>query len=455
MKPNEIEALSFQIIDKEAGDHRFENPEWQIVRRMIHTSADFEYIHTVRIHPKAIESGISAIRNGAMIITDTDMVKAGIRKKELEMFGSSVSCFIHHPDVIQQADQMGQTRASVAVDYAIPLINGSIYVIGNAPTALFRLIEIVKSKKVKPALIIGFPVGFVQAAESKEALQELDCPYITCTGRKGGSTIAASVVNALITLTGTNEIDKKVQKQTGKLYGIGVGPGDPELLPIKSVRILKSVDVVFAASSSKNEHSLSVNIAQQYIPKSTPIIVLPFPMTTNKDQTMAAWLAHASTIIEHIEQGKTVAFITLGDPLTYSTFGYILRIIQQKAPHIPIETIPGITSYQAAAAKINTPLVEGEESLMIMSGVHGGAYLRNLNGKPENIVMLKAYRKFKDIALALEETGLIHHCAVITNCGLENEEIIRDATEFGNRAPGYLTLIIAKRNYESKNHTTE
>ncbi len=197
MKPQEIEDLSFKIIEEEAGNHPFTRDEWPIVRRMIHTSADFEYIKTVRFHPKAIQAGIKAIKSGCRIFTDTHMAKVGIRKKEIQAFGGEVNCLITDESVAKKAQAEGTTRALAAVDMVGERINNGIYVVGNAPTALLRLIELIREKKASPALIIGLPVGFVNAAESKDALITLDFPYITNKGRKGGSNIAASVVNAL------------------------------------------------------------------------------------------------------------------------------------------------------------------------------------------------------------------------------------------------------------------
>lgn len=197
MKPMEIEGLSFKIIEKEAGNHPFGPTEWPVVRRMIHTSADFEYIRTVRFHPKAIQTGIDAIKRGCMIFTDTQMARVGIRKKEIQAFGGEVNCLIADEAVAQKAQACGTTRALAAVDMACGRMDNCIYVVGNAPTALLRLIELIKEKKASPALIIGLPVGVVNAAESKDALMALDFPYITNKGRKGGSNIAASVVNAL------------------------------------------------------------------------------------------------------------------------------------------------------------------------------------------------------------------------------------------------------------------
>ncbi len=200
MKPNEIEQSSFQIIDQEAGRHHFTGQQWSIVRRMIHTTADFEFKKMVRFHPHAVSAGIEAIQNGKMIITDTNMARVGIRKKEVEIYGGRVKCYMDDPLIHEKAKADGSTRAKAAVDAAITEMKDGIYVVGNAPTALLRLIELVGAKKARPALIIGLPVGFVNAAESKAALVEMDYPYISNVGRKGGSNVAASVVNALTIL---------------------------------------------------------------------------------------------------------------------------------------------------------------------------------------------------------------------------------------------------------------
>ncbi len=198
MKPQQIEDLSFEIIEKEAGTHGFDEKKWPVVRRMIHTSADFEYIDTIRFSHGAVEKGIYAIQNGCRIFTDTNMARVGIRKGEIKTFGGQVECLMTDEKVAQKAKENGTTRALAAVDMACEKLDGAIYVVGNAPTALLRLIEHLEKGKINPALIIGFPVGFVNAAESKAELEKLsDIPYITNQGRKGGSNIAAAVVNAL------------------------------------------------------------------------------------------------------------------------------------------------------------------------------------------------------------------------------------------------------------------
>jgi precorrin-8X/cobalt-precorrin-8 methylmutase len=167
---------------------------------MIHTSADFEYLQSVRFHPEAVSAGKEALKQGKSIITDTNMAREGIRRRDLSRFGCQVNCYISDPRVIEAAAKTGDTRARVAVDMAIEEMQGGIYVIGNAPTALLHLLDRIREGSARPALVIGLPVGFVNAAESKACLEVSNQPYITNMGRKGGSNVAASVVNALISL---------------------------------------------------------------------------------------------------------------------------------------------------------------------------------------------------------------------------------------------------------------
>ncbi len=234
-------------------------------------------------------------------------------------------------------------------------------------------------------------------------------------------------------------------KTTGILYGLGVGPGDPELITLKAARVLNTADVVFAAASTKNSYSLALSIAKAHIPDLTPVRMLTFPMTHDNSEKEAAWQAHANTIIEELQQGKKAAFITLGDAMTYSTYGYILKYVQEFAPQFPIVSIPGITSYQAAAACLNTPLVEGEDSLMLVSGARGGDRLRECSTKPDAVVFLKAYRNVDDITAAIEETGVYEATVGISNCGHTDQKVIWDIGQLRDRRPDYWTLILAKR----------
>ena len=233
--------------------------------------------------------------------------------------------------------------------------------------------------------------------------------------------------------------------KTGTLYGIGVGPGDPDLITLKASKVLNKVDVVFAAASTKNSYSLAVSIAKPHIPATTPVRMLSFPMTRDKKKTEEAWRNHALTINKELELGRDVAFLTLGDCMIYSTYGYILEHIRKIASRVNVKSVPGISSYQAAASCLNVPLVEGEESLLIVSGARGGDHLRELSVKPESVVFLKAYRNIEDIDSALNESGLYNYSVGVLNCGYPDEEIVRDIKEFSKRQPNYWTLIIARQ----------
>lgn len=200
MLPHQIEQESFAIIDAEAGLHDFTPQQWSIVRRMIHTSADFDYLRDVRFSPDAVAAGVAALRAGAAVFTDTQMARAGIRARGLERLGGRMVCLIGAAQIAQVARNGGITRARAAVEAVADQLSGAIYVVGNAPTALLRLIELIRDRAIRPALVVGLPVGFVNAAESKAALLETAVPYITNVGRKGGSNVAASVINALLLL---------------------------------------------------------------------------------------------------------------------------------------------------------------------------------------------------------------------------------------------------------------
>jgi len=196
--PHRIEEKSFEIITEELGSKTFSEDVGKIIKRIIHTTADFQYAETTQISPGAIDIAKAVMRAGTNIITDTKMVMAGINKNKLEQFGCSVNCLISHEDVIETAKQKGITRAMAAIEKAVLDKNNKIFVIGNAPTALFQLKEYIEKGIIRPELVIGVPVGFVGAVESKEAFSKLDIPYIITKGRKGGSTVAAAIVNAIL-----------------------------------------------------------------------------------------------------------------------------------------------------------------------------------------------------------------------------------------------------------------
>lgn len=200
VKPEEIETRSMEIITSELGGRTWPEPQFSIVKRCIHTSADFDYADNLVFSEGAAEIGVDAIRNGAHIVTDTKMAASGINKKKLAVYGGEVHCYISDDDVAKEAKERGCTRATVSMERGAEVAKDHpvIFAIGNAPTALIRLKELIDSGELKPALIIGAPVGFVNVVESKELIMDLDVPYIVPKGRKGGSNIAATICNAMI-----------------------------------------------------------------------------------------------------------------------------------------------------------------------------------------------------------------------------------------------------------------
>ncbi len=199
INPMGIEHKSMDIIEGLIGSESWDPIVKAVVHRIVHTSGDPDYANIVKIHPEAIDKGIEALKKGALIITDVNMIKTGINKPALNKIGSDITCIVSDEAVVKEAKRTGETRSMTAMKMLKDKMDGSIIAIGNAPTALFTVLELCKNENIKPALIIGTPVGFVGAKESKDLLvEESPVPYITVLGTKGGSPIAASIINALL-----------------------------------------------------------------------------------------------------------------------------------------------------------------------------------------------------------------------------------------------------------------
>lgn len=196
--PGEIEKRSFEIIGEELGGKILDKTNEPVIKRVIHTTADFEYADTLCFSKDAVKKAKAALKQGACIVTDTQMGKAGINKKMLAKLGGEVFCFMSDADVAEQAKANNTTRATASMDKAAELPMPLIFAVGNAPTALVRLYELIREGKLNPELIIGVPVGFVNVVQAKELILTLDVPYIAAKGRKGGSNVAAAICNALL-----------------------------------------------------------------------------------------------------------------------------------------------------------------------------------------------------------------------------------------------------------------
>ena len=196
--PMDIEKRSFEIITELLGEKRFDPENEPVIKRAIHTTADFDYADNLVFSPHAVQRGMEALRGGCDIVTDTQMAKAGINKTILGRLGGQVHCFMSDEDVAREAKARGVTRAIVSMERAAKLPKPCIFAIGNAPTALICIRELIDAGKLTPALIVGVPVGFVNVVESKELILELDTPHIVARGRKGGSNVAAAICNAML-----------------------------------------------------------------------------------------------------------------------------------------------------------------------------------------------------------------------------------------------------------------
>ena len=198
IKPMDIEKRSFEIITEILGDTKLDAENELVIKRVIHTTADFDYVKNLVFSPHAVAQGIEALRGGCDIVTDTQMAKAGINKKILAKLGGEVHCFMADEDVAKEAKERGVTRAIVSMEHAARLPKPCIFAIGNAPTALISIHELIEKGALDPALVIGVPVGFVNVVESKELFVHSDIPHIIARGRKGGSNVAAAICNAML-----------------------------------------------------------------------------------------------------------------------------------------------------------------------------------------------------------------------------------------------------------------
>ncbi|NPA39397.1 MAG: precorrin-2 C(20)-methyltransferase [Thermodesulfobacteria bacterium] len=237
-----------------------------------------------------------------------------------------------------------------------------------------------------------------------------------------------------------------------KLFGIGVGPGDPELLTIKAVKALRSSHHIFTASSTKNEYSLALKVAREYIPPSVTVEALGFPMTKDPAELKKAWKKNALRVFEVLKRVKVASFITLGDPTLFSTFGYLARELKDIAPEVEIELIPGITAAQAAASKLGLSLAEGSKGFAIVSATSPELLKKLLELKDLSLAVYKVYKNKETIIDLVERAGRNPNYVVI-KCGFPEEKIMKDIKHLKKEKPSYFTLLLTGVN--SINHEEE
>ncbi|GAB6100474.1 precorrin-2 C(20)-methyltransferase [Halanaerocella petrolearia] len=230
----------------------------------------------------------------------------------------------------------------------------------------------------------------------------------------------------------------------GKLYGLGVGPGDPELITLKTKRILEEVDLICTPQSKRKKDSLALEIVKEVVDCQERVNELYFPMTRDQDKLKAAWEEASQEIVNLLQQGKDVAFITLGDPLLYSTYIYILKKIKTKYPKIDLRTIPGITSVNAASSRLNLPLTEGDEKIAIVPATSNLEELEDILSKFSNVVLMKVSKNYDALVDLLTELDLKDNATFISRCGQEIEFITSDLDSLVGEKIDYLSMIIVK-----------
>ena len=231
---------------------------------------------------------------------------------------------------------------------------------------------------------------------------------------------------------------------SGTLYGIGVGPGAPDLLTLRAVRVLSEVDVILAAASPRNDYSTALETARPHLNPKARLLRLDFPMTHDKTILHAAWQIAARQTLQVLEGGENAAFLTIGDPLIYSTFGYLWRTLREHTPDARVEVIPGITSFQAAAARLGTILCEGSESLRIIPGINGREHLAAELAGADTAVILKAYRNYPVIREVLEDADRIDTASLASHVEQEGENLCHDMRGLEG-SPPYLSLVLSRK----------
>ncbi|WP_025322372.1 precorrin-2 C(20)-methyltransferase [Deferrisoma camini] len=232
--------------------------------------------------------------------------------------------------------------------------------------------------------------------------------------------------------------------QLGTFYGIGVGPGDPELLTVKAVRVLQEVDVVFAAGHERSGRSAALEIARPHLRPGCPVVTLPFRHTFEDVRSREVHRDHARRVVDELRRPAAAAFLTLGDPMTYSTFTYLLEAVRELEPRVPVEVVPGITSFAAAAAEARVPLVEGDQTLAVVSAARGTAAVERALEAADSLAILKPYRNTAEVCDLLEARGLGGKVVFASHCTRPGALVARGVCQARTHANGYMSLFLVR-----------
>jgi precorrin-2/cobalt-factor-2 C20-methyltransferase len=230
---------------------------------------------------------------------------------------------------------------------------------------------------------------------------------------------------------------------SGILYGVGVGPGDPELMTLKAIKTIEKADVIIAPKTEKKEDSVALTIAKPYLKNDVQVLKLVFPMVFDQEELTDAWVSNQHTILELLAAGKKVVFLTLGDPMFYSTFIYIFKLLEGCG--YPVETIPGITAFCAIGSKLGYPLAEGNDVLSIIPATAPEEKISQALANADNVVLMKVYKNLDDVVTSLEKHDMLDNAMMISRCGLADEAITRNLALHAGKQQNYLSTIVSHR----------
>ena len=351
------------------------------------------------------------------------MVAAGITKSRLPASNEVVS-LVADERAPELADRLGTTRSAAGVELWADRLGGAVLAIGNAPTALFRLLELVDDGAPTPAAVLGGPVGFVGSAQSKQEL--IDRPrgmsYLVVTGRRGGSAMAAAAVNAIAHRT------RMTTPKRGTLWGVGLGPGDPELVTVKAARVIGEADVV-AYHSARHGKSIARGIAEPYLRTGQIEEHLVYPVTTETTDHPGGYAGamedfyreSADRIAAHLDAGRDVALLAEGDPLFYSSYMHMHTRLTERFDAV---IVPGVTSVSAASAATGTPLVQGDEVLTILPGTLPVDELKRRLADTDAAVVLKLGRSYPAVREALSATGRLDEAFYVERASTQAQRVL-------------------------------
>ena len=437
-----IYARSFAIIRQEADLARFSDAEATIAVRMIHACGLVEAARAIEFGADFVNASRVALAHGAPILCDAEMVAHGITRRFLSA-KNDVICTLNDARVLELADELDTTRSAAALELWGERLAGAVVAIGNAPTALFHLLDMLDRGAPRPAAILGIPVGFVGAAELKEALagNAQKIPFLIVRGRSwrqchdGGCHQRACAGKRM-----------KAGAPVGRLIGVGVGPGDPELITMKAVRLLKTADVIvhFAKNGAAGN---ARTIAAGYLRDGVTELALHYPLTTEVDKDCAAYRDAMSTfyntsaaaVAGHLDAGRTVAVICEGDPLFYGSF---MHLHVRLSTRYPSEVIAGVTGMSGAWSAAATPIAQGDDVFVVVPATLPEAELERRLADADAAVIMKIGRHLPKVRAALTRCERLSRAIYVERATMGNAVMMPLAKKPDDVAPYFAIVLV-------------